>query len=87
MADTKYYGTGYSALEVIQNFVQTVSESPLKGRMALDEAVKACSSYNSFEELINCIVEDCRLAKDADEFLSKYCGISTKNVNNEMNNK
>ena len=76
---SKYYGTGYSDLKVIQNFMQTVSESPLKGKASLDEAVKASSSYGSFAAVVNSMVKDCQRAGNAETFLQKYCGISLSN--------
>ncbi|SEH26851.1 calcium-binding protein [Selenomonas sp. KH1T6] len=72
---SQYYGTDYSGVEVVRNFIQTVSESPLKGKAALDEAVKACSSYSSFDELVNSMVTDCWQAGPY-TFLREYCGIS-----------
>ena len=69
------FGTGYSGVEVVQNFIKTVSESPLYGKAALDEAVKACSSYSSFDELVNSMVTDCWQAGPY-TFLREYCGIA-----------
>ncbi len=72
---TKYYGTGYSPLAVIQNCVRTLSESPLEGLEAREEAVKACSSYKSADDLLNKLFADCKAAGNAETFLQKYCGI------------
>ncbi|MBQ7496275.1 MAG: hypothetical protein IJU00_00300, partial [Selenomonas sp.] len=76
---TKYYGTGYTAKEVIQNFVQTISESPLQGMAALDEAVKAGTSFKDANDVVNRLVADCQAAGNADTFLKKYCGINLDN--------
>ena len=76
---TKYYGTGYTAKEVIQNFVQTVSESTLRGAAALDEAVKASTSFKNANDVVNRLIADCKAAGNADTFLKKYCGINLDN--------
>ena len=66
-------------LEVIKKFMASLDETTLAGTAALDEAIKACSSFKSFKELRNAMISDCKKAKSADDFLKTYCGINLDN--------
>ena len=77
---TKIYGTGYSGHEVMKRFVQSMANSKLNTKAKLDEAVKACSHFNSLQEVINQLLSDRKNASDAETFLKKYCGIFLDNA-------
>lgn len=76
---TKIYGNGYHPQQVIRNFVSSLSNSVLNGTSAIDEAFKASSDFNSLEDFISKMIEDCRIANNGDTFLSDYCGIFNYN--------
>ena len=61
--------------EVIKAFMKALDTTTLKGEDALNEAIKACSTFKSFKELKTEIINDCKKAKSADDFLKTYCGI------------
>ncbi|MBE8953894.1 MAG: calcium-binding protein, partial [Quinella sp. 1Q7] len=79
---TQVYGTSYSGHEVMKRFVHSMANSKLDTKAKLDEAIKACSHFNSLQEVIDQIVADCWTANDADIFLRKYCGIIDDNADN-----
>ena len=79
---TKIYGTGYSGHEVIKRFVHSMSNSKLDTKLRLDEAIRACSHFNSLQEVINQLINDLNTAGDAETFLKKYCGIFPDNKDN-----
>ena len=76
---TKIYSNGYSQQQVIKNFVHSMANTKLDSRLKLDEAIKACSGFNSLQEVIDKMVADCRKVNDAETFLRDYCGIFTGN--------
>ncbi len=76
---TQIYSNGYSQQQVIKNFVHSMANTKLDSRLKLDEAVKACSGFNSLQEVIDKMVADCRAVNDAKTFLRDYCGIFTEN--------
>lgn len=61
--------------EVIKAFMNSLDKTTLQGTEAVDEAIKACSTFNSFKELKAALIKDCKNAKNADDFLKTYCGI------------
>ena len=65
--------------EVIKAFMKSFDTTTKKGEAALNEAIKACSTFNSFQELKTAIINDCKNAKSADDFLKTYCGIDLYN--------
>ena len=79
---TQIYGTGYSGQQVIKNFVKTTANSLIDSKLRLDEAIKACSPFNSMQEVIDKMVADYRAAGDDDTFLRAYCGIIQDNEDN-----
>ena len=50
--------------------------------MRVDEAIRACSHFNSLQEVINQLINDLNTAGDAETFLKKYCGIFPDNKDN-----
>ena len=65
--------------EVIKKFMASLDKTTLKGTAALDEAIRACSNFNSLQEAFNKMVSDCSNASSADDFLKNYCGIILDN--------
>jgi hypothetical protein len=61
--------------EVIKKFVKSLDKTNLKGTAAVDEAVRACSNFKSYSDLMDHILMDRKLSSSGDEFLKKYCGI------------
>ncbi len=76
---TKIYGNGYSPQQVIKNFVGSMVNTALDSRLKLDEAIQACSGFNSLQEVIDKMVADCRSVNNAEIFLRDYCGIILDN--------
>ena len=68
--------------EVIKAFMKSLDETNLAGEAALNEAIRACSPFKSFEELKAAMIKDCKNARSGNDFLKNYCGIdySTKDV-------
>lgn len=74
---TEFYGNGYSPQQVIKNFVQSMSRSLLNyEQIKTAEAIKACSGFNSIEEVVDKFAADIEAAPDAETFLHDYCGIN-----------
>ena len=65
--------------EVIKTFMKSLDKTSKKGTAALDEAIRACSPFSNFQTAKNAIINDCRNAKSADDFLKTYCGINLSN--------
>jgi Ca2+-binding RTX toxin-like protein len=61
--------------EVIKKFVESLDKTNLRGTAAIDEAVRACSNFKSYSDLMNHILMDRKLSANGDEFLKNYCGI------------
>lgn len=76
---TKIYSNGYSPQQVIKNFVKASSNTALSGDLAMDEAFKACSDFNSLQEFIGKFVTDFKKVNDGATFLRDYCGIFSDN--------
>ena len=79
---TQFYGNNdYTQQDVIKNFMTALDNTTLTStEAALDEAVKACSNFNSIQEVIDQFISDCRNVGDADTFLKNYCGIYLDNA-------
>ena len=78
---TKIYSNGYTPQQVLKKFIKSMMNSKsYTGRV--DEAIKACSKFNSLQEVIDKMVADCQKADDADIFLRDYCGIFSNNEDN-----
>ena len=52
----------------------------LKGTASLDAAIKACSNFNSLQDLKNKIISDCKSVGNSETFLRDYCGIILGNA-------
>ncbi|MBR4152744.1 MAG: hypothetical protein IKT98_07265 [Selenomonadaceae bacterium] len=65
--------------EVIKKFMKSLDTTKKSGEAALDEAIKACSTFKSFKELRAALIRDCKNAKSGDDFLKTYCGIDYSN--------
>ena len=75
-ASTKIYGNGYSPLEVIHNFMRSIRYSAsTDNNQRLDEAIRACSNFNSIQDVVDQMISDRKRAADANTFLEDYCGI------------
>jgi hypothetical protein len=68
--------------EVIKKFMSSLDNTKKKGEAALDEAIKACSNFKSFQDLKNSMIKDCKNAKSANDFLKTYCGIDYSTEDN-----
>lgn len=64
---------------VIKKFMASLDRTSKRGEAALDEAVRACSTFNSFQDLRNSMIRDCNNAKNGNDFLKTYCGINLNN--------
>ena len=78
---TQIYSNGYSPLAVIQNYAQAIHRSVFTSNSTnrMNEAIKACSDFDSMQDAIDHMVADCRAAGSAEAFLKKYCGIILEN--------
>lgn len=67
--------------EVIKTFMSTLkNNTTLSGRTAIDAAVKSCSPFESYEDLINKFYDDFMEEKNWHTFLVKKCGIIIDNA-------
>ncbi len=66
--------------DIIKQFMHSLDETTLRGTAALDEAVRACSSYQGMQDLINHFVSDAEQAGDWRAFLREDCGIILDNA-------
>ena len=69
--------------EVIKKFMASLDKTNKRGTAALDEAIQACSNFQSIQDVIEKILKDCRNAKNADDFLKNYCGINIEGKSTE----
>ncbi len=65
--------------EVIKTFNQSLNNTQLSGRAALDEAVKASSNFTSYQEVANKFIEDQKAETNWHKFLVEKCGIILDN--------
>ena len=68
-----------SAQEVIRKFMKALDDTNLTGEEAMNEAVAACSHYNSIQNLIDRLVADASSYSNAEDFLYEKCGIDFTN--------
>ena len=60
--------------EVIKAFMASLNTTTLQGEAALDEAIKACSTFSNFtNDLKIALINDCK--NNPNDFLKTYCGI------------
>ena len=65
--------------DVIKKFMAALDITTLSGTAAVDEAIRACSDFNSLQEVTSKMVSDCRAVNNASNFLLNYCGINLNN--------
>jgi len=65
--------------DVIKKFMASLDKTTLSGTAALDEAIKACSNFNSIQEVIDKMISDCKSVGNGKNFLLNYCGINLDN--------
>ncbi len=61
--------------DVIKKFMASLDSTSLSGSAALDEAIKASTSYSSMQDAIDNFLADVRSADSAMQFLNQKCGI------------
>ena len=66
--------------DVIKYFMNSLDVTTFSGVTALNSAVKACSSFESFQSVIDQLISDCQSATSADSFLEEKCGIILDNT-------
>lgn len=64
---------------VIQKFMHSLDETKQQGTAALDEAVRACSQFRSYQDLVNHFISDAEQAGNYQSFLRNSCGIILDN--------
>ncbi|MBQ9480152.1 MAG: hypothetical protein IJU71_11445, partial [Selenomonadaceae bacterium] len=75
-SSTAIYGNGYSPLDVIRNFMRSIRYSAsTAGTDKLNEAIRACSDFNSIQDVVDQMISDREDAADVKTFLEDYCGI------------
>ena len=60
--------------EVLKNFVTALDNTTLSGVAAVDEALKASSNFESYDDLLNSFLSDRNNSASAEDFLKNYCG-------------
>ena len=65
--------------DIMKSFVNSLDKTNLRGVAAVDEALKAGSNFDSYDDLLNSFLSDRRKAASADAFLKDYCGINLDN--------
>ena len=72
--------------QIIRSFMGSLDNTTLSGASALNEAVKACSSFKNANDVITKLVNDCKAYNQADStngwknFLKEKCGINLDNT-------
>lgn len=66
--------------EVIYNFIQSLKNTNKSGRAALDEAVRASSDFDNYQEVKTKFMDDLKAAKNWHRFLVEKCGIILDNA-------
>ena len=72
-------GGTFTQQEVVKKFIASLDKTALAGSAALDEAIKACSTFNNLREVIDQMTSDIKAAGSGDKFLREYCGIILNN--------
>ncbi|MBQ7197647.1 MAG: hypothetical protein IJS29_00125, partial [Selenomonadaceae bacterium] len=77
--ETSYqYAVGSYPIDVIKKFIASLDTTSLQGEAALDEAVKACSDFDTVQDAIDQMIADLK-STDSDTFLTEKCGIILNN--------
>lgn len=66
--------------DILKNFVSSLDKTNLRGTSAVDEAIKSCSKFTSYTDLINHFLADRNNSASGDDFLKRYCGINLDNA-------
>lgn len=74
------YASGLTPQDVIKNFMYALTQTELQGIDAVDEAIRKSSPFKDTKKVIKRMVNECRLAKNGDEFLRKHCNIIFDNA-------
>lgn len=74
------YASGNTPQYVIKKFMAALDRTKLRGMAAVDEAIRKSSKFSNTEEVINCMINDCRRIGDADKFLRDCCSIIFDNA-------
>lgn len=69
------YASGSTPQHVIKKFMAALDRTKLRGISAVDEAIRKSSKFSDAEEVIACMINDCRRINDADKFLRDCCDI------------
>lgn len=74
------YASGYTPQQVIKKFMAALDRTKLRGIDAVDEAVKKSSKFSDADEVIACMINDCKRLRNADKFLRDCCNIIFDNA-------
>jgi len=66
--------------DVIKAFMKSLDISTTSGVTALNNAVKACSSFKSLQSVIDKLISDCKNANSVENFLEEKCSIILDNT-------
>ena len=74
------YQSGSYPLDIMKKFMASLDTTTLTGTAALDEAVKACSNFNTAQDVIDQMIADIKSSSSATDFLQNKCGIILSNA-------
>ena len=74
------YASGSSPQQVIKKFMAALDRTKLRGIAAVDEAVRKSSKFSDADEVITCMINDCKRLRNADLFLRDCCSIIFDNA-------
>ena len=74
------YAHGNSPQYVIKKFMAALDRTKLRGIAAVDEAIKKSSKFSDADEVITCMINDCKRIGDGDIFLRDKCNIILDNA-------
>ena len=66
--------------DVLKSFVASLDKTNLSGTAAVDEAIRSCSRFTSYIDLMNHFLNDRNNSASGDDFLKRYCGINLDNA-------
>lgn len=74
------YASGSTPQQVIKKFMAALDRTKLRGISAVDEAVRKSSKFSDADEVIACMINDCKRLRNADKFLRDCCNIILDNA-------
>ena len=74
------YASGSTPQQVIKKFMAALDRTKLRGISAVDEAVRKSSKFSEADEVIACMINDCKRLRNADKFLRDCCNIILDNA-------